>query len=204
MTPDTTTQDARQMVRDYKEIRRDYAFDPDIFNAEDERARRVKWIIDHRLSQVDKTIILLYADCASCRKLGARLRVSYVTAMREVNRIKAIIADEYIDILKSKKMNKSITKEAFEFFFSCIGTFNHHNYFLKEMWRRVEGYEDEDEAEVKCAFLSKWAYEAIGITSYPVGASWCNYDGTLDAFTEYLQHHEALFDDYANWVEKQR
>lgn len=95
MTPDTTAQDARQMVRDYKEIRRDYAFDPDIFNAEDERARRVKWIIDNRLSQVDKTIILLYADCASCRKLGARLRVSYVTAMREVNRIKRIILAEY-------------------------------------------------------------------------------------------------------------
>jgi hypothetical protein len=95
MTPDTTTQDARQMVRDYKEIRRDYAFDPDIFNAEDERARRVKWIIDHRLSQVDKTIILLYADCASYRKLGERLRVSYVTAGREVLRIKRIILAEY-------------------------------------------------------------------------------------------------------------
>ena len=95
MTPDTTTQDARQMVRDYKEIRRDHAFDPDIFNAEDERARRVTRIIDHRLSQADRTIILLYADCASCRKLGARLRVSYVTAMREVNRIKRIILDEY-------------------------------------------------------------------------------------------------------------
>ena len=95
MTPDTTAQDARQMVRDYKEIRRDYAFDPDIFNAEDDRARRVKWIIDHRLSQVDKTLILLYADCASYRTLGERRRVSYVTAGREVLRIKRIILAEY-------------------------------------------------------------------------------------------------------------
>ena len=40
-------------------------------------------------------IILLYADCASYRKLGERLRVSYVTAGREVLRIKRIILAEY-------------------------------------------------------------------------------------------------------------
>ena len=92
---DQTTQDARAAVRNYKEIRAEYSFDPDIFSVEDERSRRVKWIIDNRLSTVDKTIILLYADCLSYRKLGARLRISHVTAGREINRIKAIILDEY-------------------------------------------------------------------------------------------------------------
>lgn len=95
---DQTTRDARAAVRDYKEIRAEYAFDPDIFNAEDERSRRVKWIIDNRLSTVDKTIILLYADCLSYRKLGARLRISHVTAGREINRIKRIILAEYAKI----------------------------------------------------------------------------------------------------------
>lgn len=203
MTP-THDNSPEALVRSYKEIKADYAFDPDIFCPDDDRARAVKWIIDNRLSAVDKTIFLLYADLQSYRKLGKRMRISYVTVGREVLRIKAIIAKEYANILKSQKMNKPITKEAFEFFFSCIGTFNHYNYFLKEMWRRVEGYEDEDEAEVKCAFLSKWTYERLGIPSYPVGAAWCNYDGSLATFTEYLQRHEALFNDYANWVEKQR
>ena len=83
------------LVRTYKEIKAEYAFNPDIMVEEDDRARRVKWIIDNRLSQVDKTIFLLYDDLQSCRKLGKRMRLSHVTAMREVNRIKAIIIDEY-------------------------------------------------------------------------------------------------------------
>ncbi|MBR1575871.1 MAG: hypothetical protein IJ654_05405 [Bacteroidales bacterium] len=98
MQPDNTGPEA--IVRTYKEIRADYAFDPDIFCADDERARAVKWIIDHRLSAVDKTIFLLYVDLQSCRKLGKRMQISHVTAMREVNRIKSIILNEYTKILQ--------------------------------------------------------------------------------------------------------
>jgi len=93
MTP--TADPLGNVVRTYKEIKRDYAFDPSIFTDEDERARRVKWIIDNRLSQVDKTLILLYADCASYRKLGARLHLSHMTARKEIQRIKAVIMAEY-------------------------------------------------------------------------------------------------------------
>lgn len=98
MTPtDNATPEA--LVRTYKEIKADYAFDPDVFCADDDRARAVKWIIDNRLSAVDKTIFLLYTDLQSCRKLGRRMRISHVTAMREVNRIKAIILEEYRHLL---------------------------------------------------------------------------------------------------------
>lgn len=65
---DQTTRDARAAVRDYKEIRAEYAFDPDIFSSEDERSRRVKWIIDNRLSTVDKII------SPACRVLRCRCR----------------------------------------------------------------------------------------------------------------------------------
>ena len=56
---------------------------------------RVKKIIDTKLSLADKTIILLYVDCQSYRKLGARLGVSHMTLRREVQRIKNIILKEY-------------------------------------------------------------------------------------------------------------
>lgn len=99
MTP-TDNATPESLVRTYKEIKEDYAFDPDIMCDEDERARAVKWIIDNRLSQVDKTIFLIYTDCQSYRKLGKRMRLSHVTAGREVLRIKAIILDEYRKLLK--------------------------------------------------------------------------------------------------------
>lgn len=83
------------IVKDYKEIKEDYAFNPDIFNKEDERVSIIKEIINTKLSVVDKTIILLYVDCQSYRKLGQRFRLSHMTCRREVLRIKRIILNEY-------------------------------------------------------------------------------------------------------------
>lgn len=85
-----------QVVTDFRKIKEEYAFNPDIMNEDDERVSRVKQIIDTKLSLADKTIILLYADCQSYRKLGARLGVSHMTLRRECMRIKKIILDEYI------------------------------------------------------------------------------------------------------------
>lgn len=98
MTTDNHTTE-EGLVRTYKEIKADYAFDPDIFCQDDERARLAKWIIDNRLSAVDKTIFLLYADLQSYRKLGRRMRLSHVTAGKEVQRIKRIILEEYQKLL---------------------------------------------------------------------------------------------------------
>lgn len=85
----------REVVSEFRKIRQDYAYNPDIMNEEDERLTRVKKIIDQKLSLADKTIILLYVDCQSYRKLGARLGVSHMTLRREVQRIKNIILKEY-------------------------------------------------------------------------------------------------------------
>jgi DNA-directed RNA polymerase specialized sigma24 family protein len=62
---------------------------------DDPRVSRLKEIIDKKLSQVDKTIILLYADCLSYRKLGKKMRMSHMTIRREVIRIRKIIMEEY-------------------------------------------------------------------------------------------------------------
>lgn len=85
----------REVVSEFRKIRQDYTYNPDIMNEEDERLTRVKKIIDQKLSLADKTIILLYVDCQSYRKLGARLGVSHMTIRREVQRIKNIILKEY-------------------------------------------------------------------------------------------------------------
>lgn len=83
------------MVQEYRAIQQDYAYDSDIMCKDDERVARIKEIIDTRLSVVDKTIILLYTDCQSYRKLGAKMRLSHMTIRREVLRIKNIILAEY-------------------------------------------------------------------------------------------------------------
>ena len=85
----------REVVSEFRKIRQDYTYNPDIMNEEDERLNRVKKIIDTKLSLADKTIILLYVDCQSYRKLGVRLGVSHMTIRREVQRIKNVILKEY-------------------------------------------------------------------------------------------------------------
>ena len=70
-------------------------FDPSVMNEDESRVRAVKWIIDNKLNRVDKTLILLYADCLSVRKLGKRMGFSHTTMRDEIKRIKAIILDEY-------------------------------------------------------------------------------------------------------------
>ena len=85
----------REVVSEFRKIRQEYSYNPDIMNEEDERLTRIKKIIDTKLSLADKTIILFYVDCQSYRKLGARLGVSHMTLRREVQRIKNIILKEY-------------------------------------------------------------------------------------------------------------
>ena len=84
-----------EVIAEFRKIKQEYSYNPDIMNEEDERLTRVKKIIDQKLSLADKTIILLYVDCQSLRKLGARLGVSHMTIRREVQRIKNIILKEY-------------------------------------------------------------------------------------------------------------
>lgn len=84
-----------EVVKEYRQIKEDYKFNPDIMCPDDPRVSRIKEIIDTKLSQVDKTIILLYADCLSYRKLAKKMHLSHMTIRREVIRIKKIILEEY-------------------------------------------------------------------------------------------------------------
>lgn len=84
-----------EIVREYRDIKEDYAYDASIFCEDDEGIIKLKEIINTKLCQVDKTIILLYADCMSYMKLGKTLGVSHMIARREVLRIRDIIMTYY-------------------------------------------------------------------------------------------------------------
>ena len=90
--------DEKEVVKDYKTIREDYTWNPDIFNDEPEKVRLIKYIINKRLNQVDRTLIILYADCQSYRKLGERLSLSNTTIRGEIMRIKAEILRLYNEL----------------------------------------------------------------------------------------------------------
>lgn len=85
----------KEVVSEFRKIREDYSFNPDIMSNEDERVARLKEIINNKLSQVDRTIILMYVDCQSYRKLGKKMNLSHMTVRREIIRIKNIILEEY-------------------------------------------------------------------------------------------------------------
>lgn len=89
------------ILRDYREIKDDYSFDPDIMNREDPRVRAVKKVIQERLTEPDRIIITLYFELQSYRKLGARLGLSHMTAGREVRRIRGVILQEVREILEN-------------------------------------------------------------------------------------------------------
>lgn len=93
-----------EVVKEFRLIKQEYRFNPDIMSPDDPRVARLKEIIDTKLSQVDKTIILLYADCLSYRKLGKKMRLSHMTVRRECMRIKKIILEEYDKMEKHSRV----------------------------------------------------------------------------------------------------
>lgn len=98
----------------------------------------------------------------------------------------------------------SISKDAFDFFFKCIGYFNHYSYFTKELWRKVKGFEKEDEANIKCAFLSVWVHDTMGINTCPLGCAWSWMNCSDEAYENYIKEFEPIFDDYTDWCNSQR
>lgn len=75
-------------------IARDYEYNPDIMNDEPERLRVVKYIINNRLSDYSRDLMLLYLSVGSYRKLGDLLDVSHSSIELEIIRIKQQIKNE--------------------------------------------------------------------------------------------------------------
>lgn len=94
-TPAPVRDKAKEAARDYKAIREDYAFVGGVLGMGSDRVGKVKWILQQRLSDVDRTLLILYADCLSYRKLGKRLGLSHTLVGKEIRRIRAKVLEEY-------------------------------------------------------------------------------------------------------------
>ena len=82
-----------EVVKEFRAIKEMYAYNPDIMCLDDDRVRKLKYIIDKRLDAVDRTIILLY--CQSLREVAKKVGVSHATIRTWVNKIRAKIIKEY-------------------------------------------------------------------------------------------------------------
>lgn len=71
-----------------EEIIKEYAPSTDIFQTDTEITRKIKVIIQERLTEPERRIILMYADTASCEKVGKALGVSTTTAWLYIKKIK--------------------------------------------------------------------------------------------------------------------
>lgn len=89
-----------EIVKDYLSFRGEYAYSPDIMGREQEKVAALKEIIALKLSPVDRAFLLMYVDCQSYRELGRRTGLSHMTCYKEVQRIKALVVNEFEKLKK--------------------------------------------------------------------------------------------------------
>lgn len=77
----------------FKKIFEDYQPDNDIFSEEPEVVAKLKDVIFNRLSEIDRRVILLYAELQSQRKVAKLLGVSASTVNILIRRIRKEILE---------------------------------------------------------------------------------------------------------------
>lgn len=94
-------------------------------------------------------------------------------------------------------------KKIAEWFFNLVGYFNHYSFFTQKQWRSIEGFENKDEAEVKCAFMHYWFHYKFGYYTAPVGISWFS-EVSESSYNEYIEEYKLVFEAFEDWKYKQR
>lgn len=85
-----------QPLPEYQYYPEDFCFNDDIWDEDDDKIRRIKWIIDNKLSIGDKNIFLLYThNSSNYHKLSRILGCSVTTARNKIciirNKIKSYL-----------------------------------------------------------------------------------------------------------------
>lgn len=98
-----------------------------------------------------------------------------------------------------------MTDKELEVIANTVAMLSRHEYWNKELWRKLKDRKKEDKAEVQNAFLTL-RLKSIGIHSSPCGMSWVNIweDEDKHFSDEYLDQFKDIFEDYNNWCKKQR
>lgn len=88
-TNSTINSNEIQPLPEYLPYKEDFAFNDDIFDEDSEKIRKIKWIIDHKLSIGEKEIFLLYAhNNSNYHKTAKLLNCSVTTARNKVLQIR--------------------------------------------------------------------------------------------------------------------
>ena len=89
--PGQSTNDSLDDILYYPE---DYSFTSDIFNEDSEQIRKIKWIIDNKLTESEKTIFLMYTERNSSASATAKvLNCTPATVRNYINRIRQKIKE---------------------------------------------------------------------------------------------------------------
>lgn len=78
---------AAAVVKMYKHVQADYAFNADVFSEDDARTAALKKVISE-LPPVDRTIMILYVELQSYGELAKVLNCCKATAFQYVKRIR--------------------------------------------------------------------------------------------------------------------
>ena len=91
MMSDTST-NAVQPYPSWKPYKEDFAYNDNIWDEDSEKIRKIKWIIDNKLSIGEKEIFLLYThNNANYHKTAKILNCSVTTARNKIMIIRAKI-----------------------------------------------------------------------------------------------------------------
>lgn len=81
-----------QPFPEWKYYSEDFAFNDDVLDEDSEKIRKIKWIIDHKLSIGEKEIFLLYThNNSNYHKTAKLLNCSVTTARNKIMIIRAKI-----------------------------------------------------------------------------------------------------------------
>jgi len=85
---------------------------------------------------------------------------------------------------------------------NLCGVFGHYRFFTDKLWKKVKGFENEDEAEILNYFMIAELYSR-GLYYCGLGISWGS-PCSKETCEQYLQKFEKLGEAYRNWCVSQR
>lgn len=70
------------------EFEQDYSYKNTIWNDDDEKMNKIKFILNNQLSLPDKRLFIAYTELQSVRKVAKQIGLSYSTVQIEIQRIR--------------------------------------------------------------------------------------------------------------------
>lgn len=99
---------------------------------------------------------------------------------------------------KIKSYRHREEKELAKWFFDLVGYFNHYSFFTKKLWKKVKGFKEKDEAEIKCVFMHYWFHHEFRYYSCPVGMSWFS-EVNQNTYEKYIKTYQPILDAFEKW-----